>query len=38
MYSDQWFSSVKRHGVHEDSKRITDNLVLTLLWWKDEPL
>jgi hypothetical protein len=36
VYSDQWFSSVKRHSVHEDSKRITDDLVLTLLWWKDE--
>lgn len=36
VYSDQWFSSVKRHGVHEDSRRISDELVLTLLWWKDE--
>jgi len=28
--------SVKRHTVHEDSKRIGDELVLSLLWWEDE--
>jgi Zn-dependent peptidase ImmA (M78 family) len=36
VYSDQWFSSVKRHSVHEDSRRIGDELVLTLLWWENE--
>lgn len=36
VYSDQWFSSVRRHSVHEDSRRISSELVLTLLWWNDE--
>ena len=36
VYSDQWFSSVLPHSVHEDSRRIGGELVLTLLWWKDE--
>lgn len=34
--SDQWFSSVQPHSVHEDSRRISNDLVLTLLWWNDE--
>ena len=34
--SDQWFSSVRPHSVHEDSRRISSELVLTLLWWNDE--
>jgi Zn-dependent peptidase ImmA (M78 family) len=36
VYSDQWFSSAKRHSIHEDSRRISDELVLTLLWWENE--
>lgn len=36
VYSDQWFSSVKRQSLHEDSRRIGGDLVLTLLWWNDE--
>jgi hypothetical protein len=36
VYSDQWFSSVKRHSLHEDSRRISDELGLTLLWWENE--
>lgn len=36
VYSDQWFPSVRRHSLHEDSRRIGDDLVLSLLWWKDE--
>lgn len=36
VYSDQWFSSVRRHGLHEDSRRLNDELVLTLLWWENE--
>jgi Zn-dependent peptidase ImmA (M78 family) len=36
VYSDQWLSSVERHIVHEDSRLIGPELVLTLLWWKDE--
>ena len=36
VYSDQWFSSVKRHSVHEDSRRISGELVLSFLWWEDE--
>lgn len=34
--SDQWFSSVRPHSIHEDSRRIHSGLVLTLLWWTDE--
>jgi IrrE N-terminal-like domain len=34
--SDQWFASVKRHSLHEDARRISDELVLSLLWWDDE--
>lgn len=36
VYSDQWFSSAERHTIHEDSRLIGAELVLTLLWWKDE--
>ena len=36
VHSDQWFSSVRPHSVHEDSRRISSDLVLTLLWWNDE--
>ena len=36
VYSDQWFSSVRLHSIHEDSRRISSELVLTLLWWNDE--
>lgn len=34
--SDQWFSAGQPHSVHEDSRRISSQLVLTLLWWNDE--
>ncbi len=34
--SDQWFSSVRRHEVHEDSRRHGPDTVLTLLSWKNE--
>lgn len=38
VYADQWFDylGARRHGVSEDSVRISRSLVLTLLWWKDE--
>ena len=36
VYADQWFPSVRPHSVHEDSRRISNDLVLTLLWWNDE--
>ena len=36
VYADQWFSSVPTHRVHEDSRLISSELVLTLLWWNDE--
>ena len=36
VYAEQWFSSVPTHSVHEDSRRISSELVLTLLWWDDE--
>ena len=36
VYSDQWFPSASPHTIHEDSRRINSELVLTLLWWNDE--
>ena len=37
VYVDEWFSgAVERHAVHEDSRRLTDDLVLSILWWTDE--
>jgi len=36
IYSDQWFLSVKRHSLHEESRRISAETVLTMLWWEDE--
>jgi len=36
--ADAWFEhrDARRYAIREDSIRITDDLVLTLLWWKDE--
>jgi hypothetical protein len=34
--SDTWFSTSRRHYVFEDSRRIGDDRVLTLLSWPDE--
>ena len=36
--ADGWFahSDAHRYAIREDSIRITDELVLSLLWWKDE--
>ena len=36
--ADAWFAhrDARRYAIREDSIRITDDLVLTLLWWKDE--
>jgi hypothetical protein len=36
--ADAWFAhrEARRYAIREDSIRITDDLVLTLLWWKDE--
>jgi len=33
-----WFEhrDARRYGIREDSVRITEDLVLALLWWKDE--
>ena len=37
VYVDEWFSgAVERHTVHEDSRRLGDDLVLSILWWTDE--
>ena len=36
IYSNQWFSAVRPHSVHEDSRCISSEVVLTLLWWNDE--
>lgn len=37
VYVDEWLSgAVERHTVHEDSRRLTDDRVLTILWWTDE--
>lgn len=38
VYSDSWFSNpnAHRYGVREDSIKLSSNIVLTLLWWKDE--
>lgn len=36
--ADAWFEhrDARRYAIREDSVRITEDLVLTLLWWKDE--
>lgn len=35
--ADQWFSGTRRtHRVHEDSRRLADDLVLSMIWWRDE--
>ena len=36
--ADAWFAyrEVRRYAIREDAMRITDDLVLTVLWWKDE--
>lgn len=37
---DQWLTgAVERHTVYEDSRRLTNELVLSMLWWRiEEPL
>jgi hypothetical protein len=37
VYVDEWFSgATERHRIHEDSRRLTEDLVLSILWWTDE--
>jgi hypothetical protein len=37
VFAHEWLSGLgARHRVHEDSKRIGESLVLSLLWWTDE--
>jgi hypothetical protein len=37
VYVDEWFSgATERHSIHEDSRRLTQELVLSILWWTDE--
>ncbi len=38
VYADCWFDhpDAHRYAIREDSIKITPNLVLSLLWWKDE--
>jgi len=36
VYADEWLSNLPtRHSLHEDSRRVGEQ-VLTLLWWRDE--
>ena len=36
--ADAWFEhrDARQYAIREDSMRITGDLVLSLLWWKDE--
>jgi hypothetical protein len=37
VYVDEWFGGAdERHSIREDSRRITEDLVLSILWWTDE--
>jgi Zn-dependent peptidase ImmA (M78 family) len=37
VYVDEWFTgAAERHSIHEDSRRLTQDLVLSMLWWTDE--
>ena len=37
VYVDEWLSGVtERHVVHEDSRRLTEDVVISILWWTDE--
>lgn len=37
VYVDEWFNgAVERHSIYEDSRRLTDRLVLSILWWTNE--
>ena len=37
VHVDEWLNGAEsRHSIHEDSRRIGDESVLTLLWWTDE--
>ena len=37
VYVDEWCNgAVERHSIYEDSRRLTDQLVLSILWWTDE--
>ena len=37
VYVDEWCTgAVERHSIHEDSRRLTDQLVLSVLSWTDE--
>ena len=37
VYVDEWLAgAVERHSIREDSRRVTDDLVLSILWWTDE--
>ena len=37
VYVDEWLSgAAERHVVHEDSRRLTEELVISMLWWRDE--
>ena len=37
VYVDEWFSgATERHRIHEDSRRLSADLVFSILWWTDE--
>lgn len=39
VYVDEWFSgATERHRIHEDSRRLTDDLVLSILWSDESQL
>ena len=37
VYVGEWLSgAMERHVVHEDSRRLTEGLLISMLWWMDE--
>lgn len=37
VHIDEWFTgAAERHTIHEDSRRLVNDLVLSMLWWTDE--
>lgn len=38
VYADQWIDrpNSRRYGIVEDSVKLSNNLIISLLWWRDE--
>jgi len=38
VYADNWIDhpTAHRYGIREDSRKIGNDMVLSLLWWEDE--